>query len=76
MQFFFEGLCRRAEALAGHKGVMPGKGVRDVPAEAFIKAYAAHLKSNDNVCLKPEVVHRKVVPAIVPAALESVQPCV
>ena len=28
---------------------MPGKGVRDVPAEAFIKAYAAHLKSNDNV---------------------------
>lgn len=29
---------------------MPGKGVRDVPAEAFIKAYAAHLKSNDNVC--------------------------
>lgn len=31
---------------------MPGKGVRDVPAEAFIKAYAAHLKSNDNVRLK------------------------
>ena len=30
---------------------MPGKGVRDVPAEAFIKAYAAHLKSNDNVQL-------------------------
>lgn len=28
---------------------MPGKGVRDVPADAFIKAYAAHLKSNDNV---------------------------
>ena len=28
---------------------MPGQGVRDVPAEAFIKAYAAHLKSNDNV---------------------------
>jgi ribosomal protein S19E (S16A) len=25
------------------------KGVRDVPAEAFIKAYAAHLKSNDKV---------------------------
>lgn len=32
---------------------MPGKGVRDVPAEAFIKAYAAHLKSNDNVRLVP-----------------------
>ncbi|KAL3162893.1 40S ribosomal protein S19 [Trebouxia sp. C0010 RCD-2024] len=30
---------------------MPGKGVRDVPAEAFIKAYAAHLKSNDNIKL-------------------------
>ena len=28
---------------------MPGQGVRDVPAETFIKAYAAHLKSNDNV---------------------------
>ena len=25
------------------------QGVRDVPAEAFIKAYAAHLKSNDKV---------------------------
>ena len=31
------------------KGTMPGKGVRDVSADAFIKAYAAHLKSNDNV---------------------------
>ncbi len=68
MQFFSQGLCRRAEALAGHKGVMPGKGVRDVPAEAFIKAYAAHLKSNDNVCLKLEVVYHQVVPALVPAA--------
>ncbi len=47
---------------------MPGKGVRDVPAEAFIKAYAAHLKSNDNVCLKLEVVYHQVVPALVPAA--------
>ncbi len=69
MQFFSQGLCRRAEALAGHKGVMPGKGVRDVPAEAFIKAYAAHLKSNDNVCLRLDVVYHQVVPAIVPAAL-------
>ncbi|KAA6429299.1 MAG: 40S ribosomal S19 [Trebouxia sp. A1-2] len=51
VQFFSQGLCRRAEALAGQKGVMPGKGVRDVPAEAFIKAYAAHLKSNDNIKL-------------------------
>lgn len=24
--------------------------VRDIPAEAFIKAYAAHLKTNDKVC--------------------------
>ena len=31
------------------------RNVRDVPAEEFIKAYAAHLKSNDKVtpCLKP-----------------------
>lgn len=48
---------------------MPGKGVRDVPAEAFIKAYAAHLKSNDNVCLRLVVVYHQVVPAIMPAAL-------
>ncbi len=48
---------------------MPGKGVRDVPAEAFIKAYAAHLKSNDNVCLKLDVVYHQDVPATVPAAL-------
>eukprot|EP00891_Asterochloris_glomerata_P005605 jgi/Astpho2/5605/Aster-02858 len=27
------------------------QGVRDVPAEAFIKAYAAHLKSNDKIQL-------------------------
>lgn len=43
---------------------MPGKGVRDVPAEAFIKAYAAHLKSNDNVRLQ----HRLLIrfPSMVP----------
>ena len=26
------------------------RGVRDVPAEEFIKAYADHLKTNDKVC--------------------------
>lgn len=29
---------------------MAPKGVRDVHAEPFIKAYAAHLKANDKVC--------------------------
>lgn len=44
-------LSLRAELGRQTSGVMPGKGVRDVPAEAFIKAYAAHLKSNDNIKL-------------------------
>ncbi len=26
------------------------RGVRDVPAEQFIRAYAEHLKANDKVC--------------------------
>ena len=28
---------------------VPARGVKDVPAEAFIEAYAAHLKTNDKV---------------------------
>ena len=28
---------------------VPARGVKDVPAEAFITAYAAHLKTNDKV---------------------------
>ena len=28
---------------------VPARGVKDVPAEAFISAYAAHLKTNDKV---------------------------
>ena len=43
---------------AGSQSAMPGalsglpcvQGVKDVPAEAFIKAFAAHLKKNDKVC--------------------------
>ncbi|KAK9795913.1 hypothetical protein WJX73_010849 [Symbiochloris irregularis] len=30
---------------------MPGFGVRDVPADRFISAYAAHLKANDKIQL-------------------------
>lgn len=34
---------------------MPGIGVKDVSAAAFIKAYAAHLKANDRIQLPPWV---------------------
>jgi hypothetical protein len=30
--------------------MVAARGVRDVPAEEFIKAYADHLKTNDKVC--------------------------
>ena len=35
----------------GHAGIMPYTpgNVRDVPAQTFIRAYAAHLKANDQV---------------------------
>ena len=32
---------------------MPARGVKDVPAEEFITAYAAHLKTNDKVQKPP-----------------------
>lgn len=45
--------CEQGGALAGQKEssnmVLAPRGVRDVPAEEFIKAYADHLKTNDKV---------------------------
>ncbi|GAB4816778.1 hypothetical protein N2152v2_003824 [Parachlorella kessleri] len=37
--------------MAEETAVHGPKGVKDVPAEAFIKAFAAHLKKNDKVTL-------------------------
>lgn len=51
---------------------MPGIGVRDVPADRFIAAYAAHLKANDKVSLLSSHSTRVKMPSAVSvAALQS-----
>jgi len=46
-------ILRAGGALAGQREsssmVLAPRGVRDVPAEEFIRAYADHLKTNDKV---------------------------
>lgn len=44
-----EALFAQPSTMAEETAVHGPKGVKDVPAEAFIKAFAAHLKKNDKV---------------------------
>ena len=50
--------CTQPAGSVGRLGTMAPRNVRDVPAEEFIKAYAAHLKSNDKVPALRWAVHQ------------------